>query len=172
MECADSSTSGYLCRVRGLIGATYSGRDDLCAAASRLSDEQLSNLCRGLADDLADHAAYLRHLRMSRAAAAESLAVEILRFFRDRGWRNRSMPFAVERPLRHSGDRYDIAIAATGDPEARALLRAQSEHLHFAERLLRGIEDSCPCDDRQAASAARHSNRHAERDEYNVPPKT
>jgi hypothetical protein len=133
MGCLESRDMDSCRRARGLIDATYGGRDDLCAAASRLSDEQLSEICRRLADDLAAQPAYVERLGLGPGAATNWLSAAILRFFQDRA-RCRVLT-AAGGGTGGTADHYDIAIAATGDPQARALLRAQSDHLTFAERI-------------------------------------
>jgi hypothetical protein len=136
MGCPESRDMDSCRRARGLIDATYGGRDDLCAAANRLSDEQLSEICRRLADDLAAQPAYVEQLGLRPNAAANWLRAAILRFFQDTA-RCRALT-AAGGGSGGAADHYDIAIAATGDPQARALLRAQNDHLKFAERIFGG----------------------------------
>ena len=49
-------------RIEELVDASFSGRDELCAAAKTLDDARRSNICKQLADHLAHHAIELQQL--------------------------------------------------------------------------------------------------------------
>src|SRR5512133_48742 len=57
-----SLDSETIARIRELVVATYSGRDDLYTAAAQVNDKDLGKICCKLADDLAGSAAYLEQI--------------------------------------------------------------------------------------------------------------
>jgi uncharacterized protein (TIGR02284 family) len=132
-------------RLRKLIATTYGGRDDLYAAANQLNDEDLSAICRKLADDLAGDTAYLEQIIVMHGqqpevqnAVTSTLSEAIMKLLRkSRG--DEGIVSAAKQRQSQLRQRYNETIAATGHPEAHAILDEQKKHVEFAERVLRQV---------------------------------
>jgi uncharacterized protein (TIGR02284 family) len=147
-----SLESESIARLRHLAAATYAGRDDLYAAAGQVGDEDLSTICRKLADDLADHTAYLEQIIAMhgeepgfKEAVTSALSEEIMRFLR-KGRGDQGIISAVRETQSELREQYDATIAATPDPEAQSILEEQKRDVGFAERVLRKVAPPDPQD--------------------------
>lgn len=132
-------------RLRTLVAATYSGRDDLYQAAANLEDAELAAICRNLADDLAGSSAHLTQiLAMHGKQPSDTgnvkavLTHEIMRLIREHE-RDKGILSAAKEVERGLGDQYDATIAATTNAEAQALLENQKKEVEFGEKVLRHI---------------------------------
>ena len=132
-------------RLRDLVAATYSGRDDLYQAAANLEDAELAAICRKLAEDLAGNSAHLAQILAMHGTKASdtghvkaALTGEIMRFIREHE-HDKGVLSAAKEVERGLGDQYDATIAATGNAEAQALLKKQKEEVEFGEKVLRHI---------------------------------
>lgn len=138
-----SFDSETIAMLRRLVAATYSRRDDLYTAAEQLTDEDLSAICRKLADDLADHTAYLKQIIAMHGqdpgieeTISCTLSGEIMRLLRqDRG--DQGIVAAIQGEEAELREQYDATIAAVDNPEAQAVLETQKRDVDFAERVLR-----------------------------------
>jgi uncharacterized protein (TIGR02284 family) len=140
-----SLDSETILRLRMLAVATYGGRDDLYAAAAQLSNEDLSVICRKLADDLAGNTAYLEQIIATQGeqpgfneAIASALGEEIMKLLRE-GNGDHGIIAVVQQEQRGLREEYEATIAATRDAEARSVLEEQKRDVDFAERVLRHI---------------------------------
>ena len=86
-----------LARLRQLVVSAYSGRDDLYAAARQLTDQDLSIICRKLADDLGGNTA------VSRADHRDTRRGAWIQRCRRLHIRGRNNAIASERPRRSRG---------------------------------------------------------------------
>ncbi|MEN6494269.1 MAG: PA2169 family four-helix-bundle protein [Thermoguttaceae bacterium] len=132
-------------RLRDLVAATYTGRDDLYRAAANLEDSDLSAICHKLADELAGNSAHLSQILAMHGTKPHDaksvtavLTEEIMRFLREHEHDKGILSAAnkVECGLR---ERYDTTIAATENAETQALLKKQREDVEFGEKVLRQI---------------------------------
>ncbi len=112
-------------RLRLLAATTYSGRDDLYAAASQVSNEDLAIICRRLADDLAGNTAFLEQIIAIhgaepgfKEAVASALGEEIMRLLRE-GHGDHGVISVVQAEQRSLRGEYEATIAATHDAEAQ-----------------------------------------------------
>jgi uncharacterized protein (TIGR02284 family) len=133
-----------------LAATTYSGRDDLYAAASQVSNEDLAIICRRLAEDLAGNTASLEQIIAIhgaepgfKEAVASALGEEIMRLLRE-GHGDHGVISVVQAEQRSLRGEYEATIAATHDAEAQALLERQRRDVDFAERVLRKITPPDP----------------------------
>ena len=134
-------------RLRELVIATYTGRDDLYLAADHLNDEELAAICRKLADDLAGNSAHLEQIIVMHGEKPGSdekiravLGHEIMKFLREHG-RDTAILSAAKETQKELRGQYDATIAATGDSEAQGVLKKQRRDVEFAERVLGRIAE-------------------------------
>jgi hypothetical protein len=127
------------------VVATYSGRDDLYAAAAQVNDEDLGKICCKLADDLAGSAAYLEQIIIMHdgepgyaSAVTSVLGEEIMKLLRA-GRGDQGIVSAVQQEQTKLREKYDATIAATHDTETHALLETQKRDVEFAESVLRKV---------------------------------
>ncbi len=130
-------------RLRQLAVAMYGGRDELYAAASHLSNDDLAAICRTLADDLAGDTADLEQIIVSHGrepgfeeAVTSALGEEIMILFRERGG-DEGVVSKAKQAQAELREVVDETIGATADPEVQALLDQQKRHIEFAGRVLR-----------------------------------
>jgi uncharacterized protein (TIGR02284 family) len=140
-----SLDSKTIARLRQLVVATYSGRDDLYTAAEQVGDDDLSVICRKLADNLAGHAADLEQIILMHNeepgfedALTSTLSYEILQFLR-KGRGDNGIISVVQKEQSDIQKQYDATIAAARDPAAHEVLEKQKKDVNFAERVLRRV---------------------------------
>lgn len=136
-------------RVRELIRENFSTRDELYSVAETLSDDDLAEICRRLADKLGGHVAHLQQLLMAAGNEPvqpqsrdeivrhlQGIVVELLD--EKRGQRAvLDEAKAAEQKLKKE---YDDAIEAVPDPEVEGLLRKQREEVAFGETVLSKVQ--------------------------------
>jgi uncharacterized protein (TIGR02284 family) len=134
-----------IAQLRQLVATNYAGRDDLYTAAEHLDDEDLSAICRKLADDLAGNTAFLEQIIVMHGAepgfaekVAFTLGEEIMQFLRS-GRGDQSIVSAMQDKQGQLREKYDETIAATDNPEAQSILEQQKKDVDFAERVLRQV---------------------------------
>lgn len=133
-------------RIEELVDASYSGRDELYAAADALDDERRSQVCRQLADHLAGHATELQQLLMMNGgeaiepldlySIAESFFGTIKRREGEAGVLN--VAEACERTVK---ERFEQAIEATQNEDTAALLERQRDNIEFGENVLKSMQE-------------------------------
>jgi uncharacterized protein (TIGR02284 family) len=145
MICPGSFNPETIARLRRLVEATYGGRDDLYAAAKQLNDDDLSAICRKLADELAGNTTFLQQIILihgaeigSEKAAVSALGDEIMKFLR-KGRGDQGIIAAVQQEQSELREKYDAAIADTAEAEMKAILQQQQKSVDFAERVLRQV---------------------------------
>jgi hypothetical protein len=143
-----SLDSETIARLRHLVVATYSGRDDLYAAAAQVTDKDLGDICCKLADDLAGNAAYLEQIIIMHDedpgyvnAIASSLGEKIMKLVRARRG-DQGIVSAVQQKQMKLREKYEATIDAMHDSEAHSLLETQKKAVEFAEHVLRKVS---PC---------------------------
>jgi uncharacterized protein (TIGR02284 family) len=145
MSRPHSLDSETIARLRQLVVSTYSGRDDLYAAAKQVTDQDLKAICRKLADDLAGNTAYLEQIIAMQGAEpgvkealASVLGEEIMELLR-KARSDQGVVSAVQQGQGALREQYDATIAATSDAETQSVLQDQKEDVAFAERVLRHV---------------------------------
>lgn len=130
-------------QLRRLVVAMYGGRNELYAAAGHVSNDDLREICRKLADDLAGDAAYLEQIIVSHGrepgfneAVTSALSDQIMQLFRDRRG-DEGVVSQAKQAQTEVRERVDETIDATADTEVKSLLDQQKQHIEFAERVLR-----------------------------------
>lgn len=130
-----SLDSETIARLRQLVVSAYSGRDDLYAAAKQLTDQDLSVICRKLADDLGGNTAVLEQIIVMQGAEPG-----IKPFFRESGLQYLRIAFGADSQGRSCGAR-QRSIASSA-PRARLYL---SRRLHVSA-MSRSTRHDNPCE--------------------------
>lgn len=131
-----------------LIDASFSGRDELYAAAESLSDSRHKDVCRELANHLANHATELQQLLACNGHAPVK-PLDLLElsesFFAliksKRG--DVAILDCAERCEKVVKERYSDAISKSTDSDTSALLERQRGEVEFGENVLHAMRESC-----------------------------
>lgn len=138
-------------RVRELIRGNFATRDELYAAAEALSDDDLAEICRSLADKLGGHVAHLQQLLMaagkepvettSADSVSRHLQEVVINLLNRRHGQGAvlSEAKAAEQKLKEV---YDGAIEAVPNAEVEGVLRQQREEVAFGETVLDKVQQS------------------------------
>jgi uncharacterized protein (TIGR02284 family) len=149
-------------KIRVLIDANFSGRDELYAAAESLDDEARKGVCRRLAEHLADHAAELEQILLASSdRGIDELDADFIDHLSERTFlemvkdlHGESRVLAEnEQCERNLKEKYDRMIRATSESEAEGVLKRHRDDVEFAENVLHAMQappDSAPSADRAA----------------------
>lgn len=133
-------------RIEELVDASFSGRDELYAAADTLDDEKRSNVCRQLADHLADHATELQQILAINGEDTVtpldmySVAETFFTLAKNRDG-EAGILTAAESCERLVKERFDEVIDQTSDEDTAALLRRHRNDIEFGEHVLRSMQE-------------------------------
>jgi uncharacterized protein (TIGR02284 family) len=144
-EPLDETTQQHLLT---LIQANFAGRDDLYAAAEKLSSHSLSMICRRLADELADNAIELQQIAL--AAGIEDVDVEefgaqlqaeLIEMIAARGGDKAVLAEAEE--CEQTVERvYDDAITNADANALGDVLERQRENVEFGKNVAHGLRSA------------------------------
>jgi uncharacterized protein (TIGR02284 family) len=149
-------------RIRELIDANFTGRDELYAAVETLDDEARKGVCRRLAEHLADHAAELEQILLASserglddfdAAFIDNLSERaFLEMVKELHGEARVLA-EIEQCERKLKEKYDQMIQATSERDAEGVLKRQRDDVEFAEHVLHSMQEppsKAPSDKRSA----------------------
>jgi hypothetical protein len=149
-------------RIRELIDANFSGRDELYAAVETLDDEARKVVCRRLAEHLADHAAELEQIVLASSDRGIDMTdPDFIDHLSERTFlemvkdlHGESQVLAeIEQCERNLKEKYDRMIRATSEQDAEGVLKRHRDDIEFAEHVLHAMQeppDAPPSDDRNA----------------------
>lgn len=145
-----------------LVVATYNERDELYAAAEYLKDEDLSVICRKLAQEMAGNNSYLIQIilmhhedeNIEETLKESNSPEEMMAICNRKG--DHGIICAVQKGQNALRRKYDKAIAATSENEMHEILVEQKKDIDFAERVLRKI------------SSEKENSHHSQRRTRNV----
>ena len=134
-------------RIKELVDASFSGRDELYAAAETLDDEKRSNVCRQLANHLAGHAIELQQLLIANGETPPepldmyAVAEGFFNLAKSRHGESEVLRIAeiCERTVK---DRFDDVIDATKNEDTVALLERQRDDIEFGEHVLKTMQET------------------------------
>lgn len=131
--------------IEELVDASFSGRDELYAAAETLDDERRSNICHQLADHLANHAIELQQLLLANGETPPeplnmyAIAQGFFCFAKNRQGEAEVLRIAesCERTVK---EHFDEVIDITSDADTSAMLERQRDDVEFGEHVLRAMQ--------------------------------
>ena len=131
--------------IEELIDASYSGRDELYAAAELLDDDRRSRVCKRLAEHLAKHAIELQQLvTVNGGETLEpldmySVAESFFALAKSRRGEAGILD-AAEECERVVKERFENVIAETDSDEAATILERQRNDIKFGEDILKAMQ--------------------------------
>ncbi|MCA9198273.1 MAG: hypothetical protein KDA87_12075 [Planctomycetales bacterium] len=133
-------------RLEELVDASFSGRDELYAAAKTLDDHRRSNVCKQLADHLASHAIELQQLLSVNGKEPPqplnmfSIAEVFFQLAMNRNGESEVLRFA-ERCERTVKERFEAVIDIAPKGDTSAILQRQRDDIEFGEQVLQSMQD-------------------------------
>lgn len=134
-------------RIEELVDASFSGRDELYAAAKTLDDERRSNVCKQLADHLAGHAIELQQLLMVNGKEPPqpldmfAVAKGFFQLAMNRDGESEVLRIA-ENCERTVKERFDEVIEEAPEGDTSAILERQRDDIEFGEQVLQSMQDA------------------------------
>lgn len=134
-----------IARIEELVDVSFSGRDELYAAAKTLDDDRRSNVCKQLADHLAGHAIELQQLLMANGEQPRQpldvfgVAEGFFQLAMNQDGEGEVLRIA-ENCERTVKERFDEVIEESPKGDTAAILERQRDDIEFGEQVLHSMQ--------------------------------